>query len=53
MQLIEDNDVAFANEVIIERKRDRSRKIEVSIDSNVDYKSLSQKELDKDLDDII
>ena len=53
MQLIESNDVAFANEVIIKRKRDRSRKIDVSIDSNVDYKSSSQNELDEDLDDIV
>ena len=52
-ELIESNDVAFASEMIIKRKRDRSRKIDVSIDSNVDYKSSSQNELDEDLDDIV
>ena len=53
MQLIESNDVAFANEVIIKRKRDRSRKIDVSIDSNVDYNLSFENELDENLDDIM
>ena len=53
MQLIESNDVAFASEMIIKRKRDRSRKIDVFIDLNVDYKSSSQNELDENLDDIM
>ena len=53
MQLIESNDVTFASEMIIKRKRDRSRKIDVFIDSNVDYKLSSQNELDENLDDIV
>ena len=53
MQLIESNDVAFASEMIIKRKRDRSRKIDVFIDSNVDYKLSSQNKLDEDLDDMM
>ena len=53
MQLLERNDVAFANEIIIKKKWKRSRKTNVLIDSNVKYKLLFQNELDENFDDII
>ena len=48
-----ENNIAFASEMIIKRKRERSKKTNVFIDSNVDYKLSSQNEFDENFDDIM